>query len=64
MDDAPEDDGTDDTPGSPEMQMIGVAEILQSIEDALVENGWEDFRVRTQHGLWVWLKKETASEPG
>jgi hypothetical protein len=50
----------------PEMQMIGVAEILQSVENALVEGGFDDLRVRTRHGRWVWQanKEESGSEPG
>lgn len=58
MKDEPEEDGTDKSPDSSERQMLGVVEILQSVEDALVAEGWEDFRVRTQRGLWIWRPRK------
>jgi hypothetical protein len=39
----------------PEMkEMLGIREVLQSLEDTLIDNGWDELTVRTDHGLFTW----------
>lgn len=38
----------------PEMkEMSGICEVLQSAEDAPIDNGWDEITVRTDHGLFT-----------
>jgi hypothetical protein len=47
----------------PEMkEMLGIREMLQSLEDALVDNGWDEISVRTEHGTFTWVRDERAAE--
>jgi hypothetical protein len=47
----------------PEMkEMLGIREILQSLEDALIDNGWDEITVRTDHGLFTWRTDKRAAE--
>jgi hypothetical protein len=47
----------------PEMkEMLGIREVLQSVEDALIDNGWDEITVRTEHGVFAWVSDERAAE--
>jgi hypothetical protein len=47
----------------PEMkEMLGIREVLQSVEDALIDNGWDEITVRTEHGLFTWRTDKRAAE--
>jgi hypothetical protein len=47
----------------PEMkEMLGIREVLQSVEDALIDNGWDEITVRTDHGLFTWRTDKRAAE--
>ena len=35
-------------------EMLGVREVLQSLEEKLIEDGWDEITVRTDHGLFMW----------
>ena len=37
-----------------EIQMLGVREVFQLVEDALRNAGWADVVVATEHGLFTW----------
>jgi hypothetical protein len=32
-------------------EILGIREVLQSVEDALIDNGWDEIIVRTDNGL-------------
>ena len=40
----------------------GVREVLQAVEDALVDAGYDDFVVVTKQGSFRWQKVERAGE--
>lgn len=49
----------------PEMKEVpipGIRETLQSLEDKLIENGWEQITVHTEHGLFIWRTDEREEE--
>jgi hypothetical protein len=47
----------------PEMkEMLGIREVLQSVEDSLIDNGWDEINVRTDHGLFTWRTDKRAAE--
>jgi len=47
----------------PEMkEMLGIREVLQSVEDALIDNGWDEINVRTDHGMFTWRTDKRAAE--
>jgi hypothetical protein len=47
----------------PEMkEMLGIREVLQSVEDALIDNGWDEITVRTEHGMFTWMTDKRAAE--
>jgi hypothetical protein len=47
----------------PEMkEMLGIREVLQSVEDALIDNGWDEITVQTDHGLFTWRTNKRAAE--
>jgi hypothetical protein len=47
----------------PEMkEMLGIREALQSVEDALIDNGWDEITVRTNQGLFTWRTDQRAAE--
>jgi hypothetical protein len=37
-------------------QGLGIREILQAVEDALVDDGYYDFLVATRNGSFHWMK--------
>ena len=39
---------------------IGIREILQSIEDALIDGGYDHYMVATDHGTFEWETVERA----
>jgi hypothetical protein len=41
-------------------QGMGIREILQSVEDALMDAGYDDFMVATEHGTFRWQTVERA----
>jgi hypothetical protein len=43
-------------------EMLGIREVLQSVEDALIDNGWNEIRVRTDHGLFTRRTDKRAAE--
>jgi hypothetical protein len=46
----------------PEMkEMLGIREVLQSLEDKLIENG-DEITVHTEHGLFIWRTDEREEE--
>lgn len=48
-------------PGDPfAKQGRGILEVLQAMEDALVDAGYDDFMVATEHGTWHWRSVERA----
>ena len=38
----------------------GVREVLQAVEDALIDAGYDDFVVATEHGSFHWRTVERA----
>lgn len=44
-------------------EMMGVMQVLQSAEQALVDNGWTEYMVRTEHGVWTWNMDKQQAEP-
>jgi hypothetical protein len=48
----------------PEMkdEMLGIREVLQSVEYALIDNGWDEITVRTEHGMFTWVMDERPAE--
>jgi hypothetical protein len=38
----------------------GIREILQSVEDALIDAGYDDFVLATERGTWHWRTVERA----
>ncbi len=47
----------------PEMkEMLGIREVLQSLEEKLIEDGWDEITVRTDHGLFRWRTDKRAAE--
>jgi hypothetical protein len=47
----------------PEMsEMLGIREALQSVEDALIDNGWDELTVRTDHGTFTWRTGKRVAE--
>jgi hypothetical protein len=47
----------------PEMkEMLGIREVLQSVEDALIDNGWDEITVQTDRGLFMWRTDKRAAE--
>jgi hypothetical protein len=47
----------------PEMkEMLGIREVLQSVEDSLIDNGWDEITVRTDRGLFTWRTDKRAAE--
>ena len=40
----------------------GIREILQAVEDALIDAGYDDFMVKTNHGSFRWQTVERARE--
>jgi hypothetical protein len=38
----------------------GILEILQSVEDALIDGGYDHFMVATQHGTFHWETTDRA----
>jgi hypothetical protein len=51
-------------PNNPDFvaQGMGVREVLQTVEDALIEAGFDDFIVVTERGLFHWLTVERARQ--
>jgi hypothetical protein len=52
---------TKEPKGSDEMARFAargrqIQEVLQSVEDALIEAGFEDFAVATEHGTFQWMR--------
>jgi len=45
---------------------LGIREILQSIEDALIDGGYDHFIVATEHGTFQWetVDRGRAREAG
>ena len=43
-------------------QGLGVREILQAVEDALIDAGHDDFMVATERGSFHWMTVERARE--
>ena len=41
-------------------QGLGVQEILQVVEDALIQAGFDDYTISTQHGTFHWTTVERA----
>ena len=41
-------------------QGLGVREVLQAVEDALVESGHDDFMYVTERGSFHWMTVERA----
>jgi hypothetical protein len=41
---------------------LTIREVLQSVEDALIDNGWDEINVRTDHGLFTWRTDKRAAE--
>ena len=39
---------------------LGIREVLQSVEDALLDAGYDDFVVVTEHGSFRWQTVERA----
>jgi hypothetical protein len=37
-----------------EIEMFGVREVFQLLEDALLSAGWNDIVMATDHGLFTW----------
>lgn len=56
MDEKPEDECTG-------AEMMGTEQVLQSVEDALLDNGWDELVVRTDHGVWSWKKDPEPVTP-
>jgi hypothetical protein len=54
------------TPKSPDFfaQGLGVREVLQTVEDALIEAGFDDFMVVTERGSFHWMTVERARQAG
>jgi hypothetical protein len=44
-------------------QGLGIREILQAVEDALVDAGYDDFLVATERGTFQWQTVERARAP-
>jgi hypothetical protein len=42
--------------------MLGIREVLQSVEDALIDNGRDEISVRTDRGLFTWRTDKRAAE--
>lgn len=40
----------------------GIREILQAVEDALLDAGFDDFVVATEHGSWHWRTVDAARD--
>jgi hypothetical protein len=53
-----------DTPNNPDFvaQGMGVREVLQTVEDALIEAGFDDFMVVTERGSFHWMTVERARQ--
>lgn len=43
-------------------EMLGVREVLQSVEDALIDNGWHEITVRTEQGMFAWVSDKRAAK--
>jgi hypothetical protein len=43
-------------------EMLGIREVLQSVEEALIDNGWHEIIVRTDSGLFIWVSDKRAAE--
>jgi hypothetical protein len=43
-------------------EMLGIREVLQNVEDALIDNGWDEIIVRTDNGLFTWVSDKRAAE--
>jgi hypothetical protein len=43
-------------------QGMGIREILQSVEDALMDAGYDDFMVATEHGSFRWQTVQRARQ--
>jgi hypothetical protein len=41
-------------------EMLGIREVLQSVEDALIDHGWDEISVRTDHGMFTWMTDKRA----
>lgn len=41
-------------------QGLGIRDVLQEVENALIENGYDDFVVKTKDGSFRWRLSETA----
>jgi hypothetical protein len=39
---------------------MGIREVLQGVEDALMDSGYDDFMVATEHGSLRWQTVERA----
>jgi len=41
-------------------QVLGIRDVLQSVEDALIDSGYDDFVVATERGTFRWQTVERA----
>jgi hypothetical protein len=33
-----------------------------ALEDPLIDNGWDEISVRTEHGMFIWMTDKRAAE--
>ena len=52
------------SPNDPDFfaQGMGVRQVLQTVEDALIEAGFDDFMVVTERGSFHWMTVERARQ--
>lgn len=43
-------------------QLQSVRDLLQSVEDTLLEEGWDDITLATRHGTFSWITLARAKE--
>jgi hypothetical protein len=42
--------------------MLDIREMCQALEDALMDNGWDEISIRTKHGRITWRTGDRAAE--
>jgi len=43
-------------------EMLEIREICQALEDALMDNDWDEISIRTKHGKVTWRTDDRAAE--
>jgi hypothetical protein len=43
-------------------EMLDIREMCQALEDALMDNNWDEISIRTKHGKVTWRTDDRAAE--